>query len=232
MQILALPPDETSLLPGQPVFARVQWEEHSPPPGEMMCAQHPAPQSSSLHFTSQSTPLHTPFPGCVGPRAKPRLGTAEPLLREQLVFAGSPSAGLTSPPCLHPNPGNPAAYLLGAPAGLRATLPITPVPGPRKPPGPGWSTQHHVCSRHRWHQRACQMPALRVVLTYCCSVAQSCPTLCDAMDCSTPVFPVHHQLLELAQTHIHHVGDVIQPPHPLSPPSPAFSLSQHQGLFQ
>ena len=65
------------------------------------------------------------------------------------------------------------------------------------------------------------------------SVAQSCPTLCDPMDYSTPGFPVHHQLLELAQTHVHQVGDAMQPPHPLSSPSPpAPNLSQHQGLFQ
>ena len=61
---------------------------------------------------------------------------------------------------------------------------------------------------------------------------QSCPTLCDPMDCSTPGFPVHHQLLELAQTHIHRVGDAIQPSRPLSSPSSTLSLSQHQGLFQ
>ena len=53
------------------------------------------------------------------------------------------------------------------------------------------------------------------------------------MDCSTPGFPVHHQLLELAQTQVHLVGDAIQPSHPLSSRSPpAFNLSQHQGLFQ
>ena len=53
------------------------------------------------------------------------------------------------------------------------------------------------------------------------------------MDCSTPGFPVHHHLPELAQTHVHRVGDVIQPSHPQSSPSPpAFNLSQHQGLFQ
>ena len=64
------------------------------------------------------------------------------------------------------------------------------------------------------------------------SVAQSCPTLCDHMDCSTPGLPVHHQLPELAQTHIHRVGDAIQPSHPLSSPSPpTFNLSQHQVLF-
>ena len=65
------------------------------------------------------------------------------------------------------------------------------------------------------------------------SVTQSCPTPCNPMDCSTPGLPVHHQLLELAQTHGHQVGDAIQPPHPLSSPSPpAFNLPQHQGLFQ
>ena len=68
---------------------------------------------------------------------------------------------------------------------------------------------------------------------YLSSVAQSCPTLCNPMDCSTPSFSVHHQLPELAQTHVHQVGDAIQPSHLLSSPSPpAFNLSQHQGLFQ
>ena len=52
------------------------------------------------------------------------------------------------------------------------------------------------------------------------SVTQSCPTLCDPMDCSTPGFPVHHQLPELAETHVHQVGDAIQPSHPLPSPSP------------
>ena len=65
------------------------------------------------------------------------------------------------------------------------------------------------------------------------SVAQSCPTLCDPMDCSTPGLPVHHQLLEFTQTHLHWVGDAIQPSLPLSSPSPpAFNLSQHRGLFK
>ena len=65
------------------------------------------------------------------------------------------------------------------------------------------------------------------------SVAQSCPTLCDPMSCSTPGLPVHHQLLELTQTHVHRVGDAIQPSHPLSSPSPpAPNPSQHQSLFQ
>ena len=64
------------------------------------------------------------------------------------------------------------------------------------------------------------------------SVTQSYLTLWDPTDCSTPGFPVHHQLLKLDQTHVHWVGDAIQPSHPLSSPSLAFSLSQHQGLFQ
>ena len=65
------------------------------------------------------------------------------------------------------------------------------------------------------------------------SVAQSCPTLCNPMNRSTPGLPVHHQLPEFTQTHVHRVGDAIQPSHPLSSPSPpAPNPSQHQGLFQ
>ena len=60
------------------------------------------------------------------------------------------------------------------------------------------------------------------------SVTQSYPSLCDPMDCSTPAFPVHHQLPEFTQTHVHSFGDAIQPSHPLlSPSPPAFNLSQH-----
>ena len=80
-------------------------------------------------------------------------------------------------------------------------------------------------------------------IKYCChfmifscpvqfnSVAQLCPTLCDPVDCSTPGFPVHHQLLELAQTHVHRVRDASQPSHSQSCP-PAFNISQNQGLFK
>ena len=64
------------------------------------------------------------------------------------------------------------------------------------------------------------------------SVTQLCPTLCDPKDCSMPGLPVHHQLPELAQTHIHRVSDAIQPSHPLLSPSPTFNFSQHLGLFQ
>ena len=67
----------------------------------------------------------------------------------------------------------------------------------------------------------------------CCSVAKSCLTLCDPMDYSTPGSPVRHYLPEFAQIHVHQVGGAIQPSHPLSSPSsPAFNLSQPQGLFQ
>ena len=65
------------------------------------------------------------------------------------------------------------------------------------------------------------------------SVTQSCPTLCDPMNLSTPGLPVHHQLPEFTQTHVHRVSDAIQPSHPLSslsPPAP--NPSQHQSLFQ
>ena len=65
------------------------------------------------------------------------------------------------------------------------------------------------------------------------SVAQLCLTLCNPMNRSMPGLPVHHQLPEFTQTHVHQVGDAIQPSHPqLSPSPPALNLSQHQGLFQ
>ena len=67
----------------------------------------------------------------------------------------------------------------------------------------------------------------------CCSVTQSCPALCDSMDCSTRGFLVFHCFPEFVQTHVHWVSDAIQPFHPLSPPSPlALNLFQHQGLIQ
>ena len=72
-----------------------------------------------------------------------------------------------------------------------------------------------------------------MILVQFSSVAQAGPTRCDPMDCSTPGLPAHHQLPELAQTHIHRVRDAIQPSHPLSSPSPtAPNPSQHQSLFQ
>ena len=77
----------------------------------------------------------------------------------------------------------------------------------------------YICSLEKWYQFS--------------SVVQSCPTLCDPMNCSMPGVPVHHQPLEFTQTHVHRVSDAIQPSHPLSSPSPpAPNPSQHQSLFQ
>ena len=78
----------------------------------------------------------------------------------------------------------------------------------------------------------CKMGPIQVSLQFS-SVAQLCPTVCDTMNRSTPGLPVHHQLLEFTQTHVHQVGDAIHPSHPLLFPSPsAPNPSQHQGLFQ
>ena len=90
----------------------------------------------------------------------------------------------------------------------------------------------HVECEVKWKKERIQTWLL-VLHTFQFSLVQSCPILCDPMNCSMPGFAVHHQLPELAQTHVHRVGDAIQPSHPvLSPSLPAFSLSQHQGLFQ
>ena len=79
----------------------------------------------------------------------------------------------------------------------------------------------------QWHH------SFSVILVQFSSVAQSCPTLCDPMNHSTLGLPVHHQLLEFTQTHVHRVSDAIQPSHPLASPSPpAPNPSQHQSLFQ
>ena len=83
------------------------------------------------------------------------------------------------------------------------------------PYSPRNSTTEPMCPR------ACSVQSLSLRLT-----------LCDPMDCSKPGLPVHHQLPDFTQTHVHGVGDAIQPSHPLSSPSPDFNLSQHQGLFQ
>ena len=92
-----------------------------------------------------------------------------------------------------------------------------------------WQNMDHW--RRKWQPTALSL--LREPQELLSSVAQLCLTLCHRMDCSMPGFPVLHQLPALTQTHVHQVGDTIQPSHPLSSPSPlAFSLSQHQGLFQ
>ena len=72
-----------------------------------------------------------------------------------------------------------------------------------------------------------------IIVSCCCSVAQSCPTLYNPKDCSMPGFPVLHNLLECVQTHVHWTGDAIQPSHPLlSPTPPALNLSQRQSLYR
>ena len=77
------------------------------------------------------------------------------------------------------------------------------------------------------------LPSIFPNISSVSSVAHSCLTLCDPMNCSMPGLPVHHKLPESTQTHVHRVGDAIQPSHPLSSPSPpAPNPSQHQGLFQ
>ena len=83
------------------------------------------------------------------------------------------------------------------------------------------------------YQRCIYITFIFILIVYvifcCCSVAQSCHTLCDPMDCTTPGFPVLHHFPELSQTHVHSLSDAIQPSHPLSFPSaPAFNLSQHR----
>ena len=81
-------------------------------------------------------------------------------------------------------------------------------------------------------EHVCQ-PLLYILSVQFSSVTQSCPTLCNPINRSTPGLPVHHQLPEFTQTHVHRVSDAIQPSHPLSSPSPpAPNPSQHQGLFQ
>ena len=103
-----------------------------------------------------------------------------------------------------------------------------------------WSSFSSLCIHFTCSSEASPVPATTLATrpptlssVQFSSVAQSCLTLCHPMNCSTPGFPVHHQLLELAHTHVHQVNDAIQPSHPLSSPSPpAFNLSQHQGLFQ
>ena len=84
-----------------------------------------------------------------------------------------------------------------------------------------WMPQHVI---NNW--KSCSFKEVQVS-----SVAQSCPTLCNPMNCSTPGLPVHHQLLEFTQTHVHRVSDAIQPSHPLSSPfPPAPNPSQHRSF--
>ena len=98
-----------------------------------------------------------------------------------------------------------------------------------------WSSSHTPWYLIKWEEnfkKHIKTQHMNVSVQFS-SVAQLCLTLCDPMNCSTPGLPVHHKLLELTQTHVHRVGDAIQPSHPLlSPSPPAPSSSQDQGLFQ
>ena len=80
-----------------------------------------------------------------------------------------------------------------------------------------WDGFHNETLRLVYVVDFCQLPSQQHPHPLC-SVTQSCPILCDPMDCSTPGLPVHHQLLEFTQTHVHWVGDAIQPSHPFCPP--------------
>ena len=98
-----------------------------------------------------------------------------------------------------------------------------------------FSASHFLLVENRLHSASMTFPCVpkgRSSSVHFSSVAQSCPTFRDLMDCSMPGLPVHHQLPEFTQTHVHRVGDAIQPSHPLLSPSTAFNLSQHQGLCQ
>ena len=105
-----------------------------------------------------------------------------------------------------------------------------------------WPLHHHImiffATFDHFYFKICFILIwILAILAFCLlvqfsSVTQLYPTLCNPMDYSTPGLPVHHQLPEFTQTHVHWVADAIHPSHPLSSPSPAFNLSQHQGLFQ
>ena len=93
--------------------------------------------------------------------------------------------------------------------------------------GHDWATKHTVVTRSRERDVELSLESDQIR-----SVTQSCPTFFDPMNRSMPGLPVHHQLLEFTETHVHWVSDDIQPSHPLSSPSsPAFNFSQHQGLL-
>ena len=157
-------------------------------------------------------------------------------------LSSSDSDGTRPPPGLASTPD---AWLTCAEKGLRAPRRTIPNAGkwtrfsgswdersaqrrrPVSAPGGGGVPNESGCT---WAPRARFGRALIVQFS---SVAQSCPTLCDPMNRSTPGLPVHHLLPESTQTHVHRVSDAIQPSHPLSSPSPpAPNPSQHQSLFQ
>ena len=93
-----------------------------------------------------------------------------------------------------------------------------------------WTSFVNYFYTAKWPRHTYSFPLYFIIVS---SAAQSCPTLCDPMNRWTPGLPVHHHLQEFTRTHVHRVGDAIQPSHPLSSPSPLiFNLCQHQGLLQ
>ena len=121
-------------------------------------------------------------------------------------------------PRLHVGCENPPLFRQGLCSETQATRRWNQVDKDRQLTGPGLSTE--------------KAPRLRNLLCCCCSVPQSCLTLCHPMDGSTPGLPVPHHVPEFAQVHVHCISDAIQPSHPLTSSPSALSLSQHQGLFQ
>ena len=117
-------------------------------------------------------------------------------------------------------------------------FPLGPPSNLPSPSYPSRSLQNTELSSLCYTTDSQQLSVLHIVvcvntLVQFSSVAQSCLTLCNPMNCSTPGLPVHHQLLEFTQTHVHRVSDAIQPSHPLSSPSPPVpNPSQHESLFQ
>ena len=116
---------------------------------------------------------------------------------------------------------------------------LCPTPPLRFPGAPGWANSLQrspgpvLQQREKREIESATCMVVNCLVPHFSSVGQSCPTLCDPINSSTPGLPVHHQLPEFTQTHIHRVGDAIQPSHPLSSPSPlAPNPSQHQSLFQ
>ena len=151
-----------------------------------------------------------------------------------------------------------ALVVKNLPANARDATDVGLIPGLGRAPGGGggnpllYSCLENSMDRGAWRAtvpRPTELDTTERLSTHACiitsyiwglsdnhqfsSVAQSCLTLCNPMDCSMPGLPVHYQLLEPTQTHAHWVGDAIQPSDPLSSPSSlAFNLSQHQGLFK
>ena len=155
------------------------------------------------------------------------------------------------PPCPSPTPGFTQTHIHRVSDAIQPSHPLLspspPAPNPSQHQNllqgvkssqevakvPEFQLQHHSLQRNPRTDLLQNMCSGMITQFSFSSVAQSCLTPCDPMNHSTPGFPVHHQLPEFMQTHIHRVGDAIQPSHPLSSPSlPAPNPSQHQGLYQ